>query len=156
MKSRIPVKFCNPISRSPYGERGLKYHGRFGLFVDAGRSPYGERGLKCLSRLLLRFLKLSLSLRRAWIEITSATASHPTTPSRSPYGERGLKFICACLWRVRECRSPYGERGLKLRQSKHGEHQPKSLSLRRAWIEIFRNAACTGLMKVALLTESVD
>ena len=56
-------------SRSPYGERGLKF---FGLcLVCHGferRSPYGERGLKYLSSCQGRF-----------------------STRRSPYGERGLK-----------------------------------------------------------------
>ena len=57
--------------RSPYGERGLKF--RDMLLDDRwlSRSPYGERGLKYNS--VLGFLELapSLSLRRAWIEITT-------------------------------------------------------------------------------------
>ena len=59
------------MRRSPYGERGLKYavgvrHGR-----RPGRSPYGERGLKsCCGRGLLD-VQASLSLRRAWIEISN-------------------------------------------------------------------------------------
>ena len=35
-------------SRSPYGERGLKYELYDGKIRTAGRSPYGERGLKSL------------------------------------------------------------------------------------------------------------
>ena len=58
------------VSRSPYGERGLKFP-----FVDfpscrIGRSPYGERGLKFDVLALLSIGFESLSLRRAWIEIT--------------------------------------------------------------------------------------
>ena len=33
--------------RSPYGERGLKFHGQSGVEDALRRSPYGERGLKC-------------------------------------------------------------------------------------------------------------
>ena len=56
-------------SRSPQGERGLKFSERpQGLAID-GRSPQGERGLKFRQ-----------------VEPTSGTAR------RSPQGERGLKF----------------------------------------------------------------
>ena len=56
-------------SRSPYGERGLKFDGDLTeLAGGAGRSPYGERGLKYRNyRNCAGF------------------------PCRSPYGERGLK-----------------------------------------------------------------
>ena len=64
------------MRRSPYGERGLKYELYDGKIRTAGRSPYGERGLKsCCGRGLLD-VQASLSLRRAWIEISrSALAS---------------------------------------------------------------------------------
>ena len=35
---------------------------------------------------------MSLSLRRAWIEIDGVIVAGHTRLSRSPYGERGLKF----------------------------------------------------------------
>ena len=56
----------------------------------------------------------SLSLRRAWIEI-----ARTWEPTRRPDG-----------------RSPYGERGLKSRLALHRPTARLSLSLRRAWIEI--------------------
>ena len=128
------------MSRSPYGERGLKSCGRRGLYGFCCRSPYGERGLKCPSH------SSQLSSR---------------TSRRSPYGERGLKFLrCVFLVAFVVGRSPYGERGLKcihrtgqysppVGRSPYGERGLKyiptpaipiftrSLSLRRAWIEIF-------------------
>ena len=55
-------------SRSPYGERGLKFDPVGAEDAELGRSPYGERGLKFIRR------------------ISAIFAS-----SRSPYGERGLK-----------------------------------------------------------------
>ena len=58
-------------------------------------------------------LILSLSLRRAWIEIFSRASSRAET-----------------------CRSPYGERGLKYRHPPGRDQRHESLSLRRAWIEI--------------------
>ena len=59
-----------------------------------------------------RIATASLSLRRAWIEITNC---HRTSvrASRSPYGERGLKFGKSDSSRRTDGRSPYGERGLK-------------------------------------------
>ena len=53
---------------------------------------------------------------------------------RSPYGERGLKCFGACYLRVHYW----------------------SLSLRRAWIEIYSQGEPWQNAKVALLTESVD
>ena len=79
--------------------------------------------------------RLSLSLRRAWIEITSVFASGVAWLSRSPYGERGLKYLVQCLVYEVLGRSPYGERGLK------STGTPKGVELTHA---------------VALLTESVD
>ena len=58
--------------RSPYGERGLKYWCADPAPDWAGRSPYGERGLKFRNRMQCDSLAGSLSLRRAWIEISTA------------------------------------------------------------------------------------
>ena len=56
--------------RSPYGERGLKYTEIVGgLIHDQSRSPYGERGLKFDAFVVEVVVAVSLSLRRAWIEI---------------------------------------------------------------------------------------
>ena len=56
------------MSRSPHGERGLKYREKALSDGSGGRSPHGERGLK--SHLFRRL---------------------PKFPCRSPHGERGLK-----------------------------------------------------------------
>ena len=77
--------------RSPYGERGLKYHGARRDLHVLGRSPYGERGLKYVGRDEGDRVRQSLSLRRAWIEMLGG-ATRKAARSRSPYGERGLKF----------------------------------------------------------------
>ena len=109
------------------------------------RSPYGERGLKSLGFICGRMVGGSLSLRRAWIEISSVSGQSGIRSSRSPYGERGLKSdvhvtkfdrevslslrrawiemsCCATLSKFKTRRSPYGERGLKSR--------PVALSIR--------------------------
>ena len=166
------------FSRSPYGERGLKYgqsqshtQRRMSLslrrawieiiivspFADAlrCRSPYGDRGLKCRHGELRRPIAESLSLRRAWIEIFSRASSRAET-CRSPYGERGLKSRSIEIFSQKVCRSPYGERGLKYRHPPGRDQRHESLSLRRAWIEISRFEQQTNSAVVALLTESVD
>ena len=58
---------------------------------------------------------MSLSSRRAWIEMLIGHTVHTTFKSRSPHGERGLK-------------------SLRLRQAWQTH---MSLSSRRAWIEIW-------------------
>ena len=122
------------------------------------RSPYGERGLKYRGLSNRRTLLLSLSLRRAWIEMATSSRAGVIRSSRSPYGERGLKFTAQGAYPVGSSRSPYGERGLKYRnyrncagfpcRSPYGERGLKlgvtvyavvfgvSLFLRRAWIEM--------------------
>ena len=101
--------------RSPHGERGLKSGNSRQLRQCSGcRSPHGERGLKSLV-VLVELLKmnvalltesvdwnfmvrplvtvslLSLSSRRAWIEIAYKKWVHDCLRCRSPHGERGLK-----------------------------------------------------------------
>ena len=54
------------------------------------------------------------------------------------------------------CRSPHGERGLKSKNLTFCVKGAKSLSSRRAWIEIQNVKGKSGGNSVALLTESVD
>ena len=77
--------------RSPYGERGLKCDYHWLVAGDLRRSPYGERGLKLFVHLFDSLRRESLSLRRAWIEIVVVCFLDLIT-RRSPYGERGLKY----------------------------------------------------------------
>ncbi len=58
-------------SRSPHGERGLKFVAEQIMQAVRGRSPHGERGLKSI-----RYLCCSV-----------------ISQSRSPHGERGLKLF---------------------------------------------------------------
>ena len=106
------------------------------------RSPYGERGLKYVDDRLSAPRRLSLSLRRAWIEIRFQPRVERDNIGRSPYGERGLKSDCLQLFVLRKRRSPYGERGLKSRLPPVWRRPLRSLSLRRAWIEISMVVAC--------------
>ena len=55
---------------------------------------------------------------------------------RSPYGERGLKSRNSLNRKLNGGRSPYGERGLKFLIISNVLSHSRSLSLRRAWIEI--------------------
>ena len=145
-------------SRSPYGERGLKF--------SSGTTNH-EKTLKSLSlrRAWIEMTRSpstgsptsSLSLRRAWIEISMTTSSRESGTGRSPYGERGLKSVinemtqqtnpslslrrawieigtCGTSGAISSSRSPYGERGLKC-------------------VVV---CCCAHAEDVALLTESVD
>ena len=65
---------CDSVScyfgRSPCGERGLKFRGRFRPFpVSESRSPCGERGLKCGGACASPSAVSSLPVRGAWIEM---------------------------------------------------------------------------------------
>ena len=56
-------------SRSPHGERGLKFRRQRARIRAQGRSPHGERGLKSRRRSVEGVVAESLSSRRAWIEM---------------------------------------------------------------------------------------
>ena len=61
------------ISRSPHGERGLKYQGyTYEDLASYRRSPHGERGLKYAQPPGLARCGSSLPTRGAWIEIFNA------------------------------------------------------------------------------------
>ena len=104
-------------------------------------------------------LVVSLSSRRAWIEIKSPIGeylpyivalltesvdwnrifrcSRGVKRRRSPHGERGLKLYQSKSTPPKsKCRSPHGERGLKSLLTCPIDDAIKSLSSRRAWIEI--------------------
>ena len=67
---RVKSAGYTPVRRSPRGERGLKWNISFCILCKCrSRSPRGERGLKSLVRLEVTQHLLSLSSRRAWIEI---------------------------------------------------------------------------------------
>ena len=144
-------------SRSPYGERGLKYFvaSRYGFSLvslslrrawieifsrassraETCRSPYGERGLKSRSIEIFSQKVCRSPYGERGLKFT-AQGAYPVGSSRSPYGERGLKYRnyrnCAGF----PCRSPYGERGLKLGVTVYAVVFGVSLFLRRAWIEM--------------------
>ena len=99
----------------------------------------------------------SLSARRAWIEIGSP-ATDVNRDSTSLSARRawieidgGAGFID-----IESRRSPQGERGLKSLRALGAGLSPPSLSARRAWIEISAAGSETGETEVALRKESVD
>ena len=79
--------------RSPSGERGLKYLLQ-GFFKSGGRrSPSGERGLKYTPQRPPPSSHSSLPIRGAWIEMTPISHKNSRLYRRSPSGERGLKYV---------------------------------------------------------------
>ena len=56
-------------SRSPCGERGLKFRRLSAFMRCGGRSPCGERGLKSYHLVLEDRPLVSLPVRGAWIEM---------------------------------------------------------------------------------------
>ena len=64
------VNLVYSTGRSPHGERGLKSVYKLIAILSPCRSPHGERGLKYIKSSEVENLKLSLSSRRAWIEIS--------------------------------------------------------------------------------------
>ena len=126
---------CFPwrVCRSPYGERGLKFHEGLGLRLDGGRSPYGERGLKL-----------------------DPEGFRNTPPSRSPYGERGLKYRRTRNLRHRQPSLSLRRAWIEIPKHASSPYLCSSLSLRRAWIEMCIPLSSSSRLRVALLTESVD
>ena len=101
------------------------------------RSPHGERGLKF--KILTSWaglLSRSLPTRGAWIEIFTEHGYVIGLMGRSPHGERGLKWGALSLVLYTLRRSPHGERGLKSYLMVLRLHQAKSLPTRGAWIEM--------------------
>ena len=101
-----------------------------------GRSPQGERGLKYWKEVGNKPMILSLSARRAWIEMSAACCPGAGKCRRSPQGERGLKFAgSGCALSAPgslSARRAWIEITLTVRNVRGEE----SLSARRAWIEI--------------------
>ena len=66
---------------------------KLGLVIAISRSPHGERGLKFenIAGDISKSLE-SLPTRGAWIEITFYNWCLGNRRGRSPHGERGLKF----------------------------------------------------------------
>ena len=119
----LPENMEAHMCRSPHGERGLKYRPRRPTVLHR---PHHDH----------RRDALSLSSRRAWIEISRLFALSMTCWSLS--SRRAWIEIIAFIPadRIDESRSPHGERGLKLAPLAVCQQTIRSLSSRRAWIEI--------------------
>ena len=131
---------ASSASRSPHGERGLKY-------ADLAGHRRTERSLssrRAWIEIVRRYSacrpRRSLSSRRAWIEIQAASAQVTAVAGRSPHGERGLKYWTKASSPKSLGRSPHGERGLKWLRMRQAKSMILSLSSRRAWIEMRRMA----------------
>ena len=105
------------------------------MMFDNSRSPHGERGLKYCDRPLTADAGESLSSWRAWIEIVKNTGACPAIMSLSswrawieiPYTTEGMyaaieslsswrawiEIVVGCIRGLVRSRSPHGERGLK-------------------------------------------
>ena len=83
--------FYKYASRSPHGERGLKYlRGRAGGICRKSLSSW-RAWIEIANHLSNCRRERSLSSWRAWIEILRCPLSNCERTSRSPHGERGLK-----------------------------------------------------------------
>ena len=124
-------------SRSPCGERGLKYFRHCAESPTLGRSPCGERGLKFAVDKVVPKRDKSLPMRGAWIEM--AKVSTPPRLRRKSLPMRGAWIE---ILQGGNCgqkstgRSPCGERGLKYPFRERSSLQVSSLPMRGAWIEI--------------------
>ncbi len=104
----------------------------------------------------LSFYKWSLSARRAWIEIKIPRAITDTglVALRKESVDRNKLMFCKCVRQVVALRKESVDRNLY--------HEPDnirsagSLSARRAWIEISRPSGTLRWTTVALRKESVD
>ena len=84
------------------------------IVKSGGRSPHGERGLKCLTPLSILSYALSLSSRRAWIEIRLDYHSATSQDLVALLTESvDWNIECEKGWNGYKSRSPHGERGLK-------------------------------------------
>ena len=124
-------------SRSPHGERGLKFSLIEVILNEGSRSPHGERGLKLLFEGPLVVGDASLPTRGAWIEIGNIAVKHRHTASLPTRGA----WIEIISWRVFAPAFPASlpSRGAWIEIKKKGRqiHQYPSLPTRGAWIEIW-------------------
>ena len=79
-------------SRSPHGERGLKYFTLMSSSRLLGSLPSRGAWIEIASFSRYTLCGRSLPSRGAWIEIPDARLQRPEYLGRSPHGERGLKF----------------------------------------------------------------
>ena len=149
--ANFPVALC---SESVDWNRSKNFYGMVDKRVALCSESVDWNLQKCV--LALNTIVALCSESVDWNDIDRA--SRPIFFSRSLLGERGLKSLTvALLITGAYCRSLLGERGLKYL---HRVHVPmvyiRSLSARRAWIEIRMERGNMSIVQVALCSESVD
>ena len=124
-------------SRSPHGERGLKF------VLPGGDSPWHKRSLPSrgawIEILLVGHVVLilwSLPARGAWIEIAADHEPVYIDSSRSPQGERGLKYESGAYNSFLFGSLPARGAWIEIRSGKYTRAVVPSLPARGAWIEI--------------------
>ena len=114
----------------------IEIEGSMVMTVAASRSPHGERGLKYTILVKGGVVEQSLSSWRAWIEICDSLRRAHVWKSLSSW----RAWIEMKTGRMpptpATCRSPHGERGLKYDSHGAAQDHRRSLSSWRAWIEI--------------------
>ena len=83
--------------RSPHGERGLKSN-QLNISLKTSMSLSSRRAwIEIFVTYSLISPPMSLSSRRAWIEIAHEAEAGKQSSRRSPHGERGLKLLVPAL-----------------------------------------------------------
>ena len=126
-------------SRSPCGERGLKFVQQTRQADVVGSLPVRGAWIEILQgKTQLQVAEASLPVRGAWIEIAKPrkwSAPKLSLPVRGAWIEM-------CAWMAANdfcaCRSPCGERGLKYHRVFRYAGTASSLPVRGAWIEILK------------------
>ena len=104
----------------------------------ASRSPCGERGLKFSCIDFSRYSLLSLPVRGAWIEMLGVIRSLFMVRSSLPVRGAWIEITLERYWKTyNHCRSPCGERGLKFDAVRIDGDAGGSLPVRGAWIEMY-------------------
>ena len=159
MKYLIVYLFIKLSSRSPHGERGLKsklFHTDYGQRVSLSSRRAWIEILSHISK-KCSFIR-SLSSRRAWIEMSGCGQYlFCTSHGRSPHGERGLKYHIPNYSSIFLSRSPHGERGLKFTIFLYFLSYSRCRSPHgERGLKCFICKRLKVISSVALLTESVD
>ena len=131
--------FAGTTSRSPQGERGLKF--RFVLPFAPPFASLPARGARIeIGTCFLHVSAVcrSLPARGARIEMATHPSWHARTPRRSPQGERGLKSAYSSRHHSKPRSLPARGARIEIWRSPSSSGCPASLPARGARIEIFR------------------
>ena len=122
----------------------------------ASRSPRGERGLKFPRDRASRSFRGSLPSRGAWIEIYTIRQKIENGTRRSPRGERGLKYDITSALAGYIASLPSRGAWIEINSADFWSIFGRSLPSRGAWIEIPDERRSGCLVCVAPLAGSVD